>query len=249
MTSRALGVPRASREHDLVGVALRAHRDHRLAAVMRVAVETLRGRMALLGMAGLARERLGSMQRRRMDRMTPDTRHTRARRRMPDIDAVTRRARARRIGVRLMAVGTPRVRERREHRLIAMARRARLDLGDAELMRHVTAGALRMAGRDRGALIRMARRAARIGSAIGLVHVMAIEAAARTCVLGLLIGVTLRARLGLEARRAMRVMAFAARHIAMRTDGVLGDLLLVVTAHAVRRRDGLVRTEPVAVLT
>jgi hypothetical protein len=240
---------RALRELGFIRVTLRAHRDHRLAAVMGVAVETLRRRVALLRMAGLARERLCGVQRRRMDRVTADARNTRARRRMTDILAMAVHARARRIGVWLMTVGAARMREWREHRLIAMAGRAGFDLGNAELMRHVTTRALDVAGRDRGALIRMARGAARIGRAIGLVHVMAIETAARTCVFGLLIGVTLRARLGLEARRAMRVMTFAARHVVMRTDGMLGALRLVVTPHAVRRRDRFIRTEPVAVLT
>jgi len=126
---------------------------------------------------------------------------------------------------------------------------ARLDLGRAELVRHVAAGALDVAGRDRGALVRVTGRAARIRGAIGLVHVMTIETAARAGVLRLLVGVALRARFRLEARRAMRVVALAARLIVMRTDGVCRFLGFVVTSHAVLRRDRFVGTEAVTVLT
>ncbi len=159
------------------------------------------------------------------------------------------RARARGICVRLMAADAASVCRRREHRLIAMARRARRDLGRRELVGHVTARAFRVAERDRRWLGRVARRAARIGGTIGLVHVVAIEAAARAGVLGLLIGVALEARLGLQARCAMRRVARAARLIAMRADRVDRGLRSIVTAHAVPRRDRLVGTEAVAVLT
>ena len=251
VTARALGVARALRELDLVGVALRAHRDHRdrLAGMMGMAVEALRSRVTAPGVAGLACERFCGMQARRVDRMATDASNPGARRRMTDVDAMTRHARTRCIGVRLMAIGTPRVRERCEHRLIAMTGRARLSLGDAELMRHVTPGALDVAGRDRRALLPVTGRATRIGRAVGLVHVVAIETAARPGVLGLLIGVALRARLRIEARRAVGVMALAARLIVVRTDGMRGELRLVVTPHAVVRRDRLVRAEAVTVLT
>ncbi len=158
--------------------------------------------------------------------------------------------------MRLMTIGASRVRRCGEHGLGSMAVHARLHLGGAELMRHVAAGALRVTGSDRvltdaelgPRLRRVAGRAAGIRCAIGFVHVMAVDAATRAGVFGLLLGVTLRARFGIESRRAMRVMAVATWLIVVRADGMKRVLRSIVAAHAVRRRDRLVGTEAVAVL-
>jgi hypothetical protein len=250
VTTRALGVTRALRELHLVGVALRAHRDHHrwLAGMVGVAVEALRGRVTLLGVARRARERLRAAQRRGMDRMAADAHRARARRRVAELNVVTARTRARRIRMRLMAIDAARVRGGSEHRLIAMTLDARLDLGGSELVRHVAAGALDVTGGDRRGLVRVTGRAAGIRGAIGLVHVMTIETATRAGVLRLLVGVALRARLRFEARRAMCVVAFSARLIMMSTDRVRGELRLVVTSHAVRRFDLVVDAEAVTAL-
>ena len=191
-----------------------------------------------------------------MDRVTAGALCARARRWMADLLAMAARARARRVGVRQMAIGASRVRRRGEHGLGSMAVHARLDLRGAEPMRHVAAGALRVTGGDRvlldaelgPRLRRVAGRAPGIRRAIGFVHVMAVDAAIRAGVLGLLLGVTLRARFGVEARRAMRVMAVGTRLIAVCPDGMKRVLWPVVAAHAVRRRDRLVGAEAVAVL-
>jgi hypothetical protein len=166
---------------------------------------------------------------------------------MPDLIAVAARTRTRRIRVRLVAVGAACVRRRGEDGLIAVTRRARLHFRSGEPVRHVAARALGVTGGERTRL-RMAGRAVRIGRTIRLVHAMAVEAAARTGVLGLLIGVAREARLRVETRRAMRVVTRAARLIAMCTDRMHRALRAIVTAHAVGRRDRMIVAEPMTVL-
>ena len=175
---------------------------------------------------------------------------------MTDLLAMTARAHARRVRVWLMTTDALRVCCRGEYGDGAMAVHARLHLGSAEPMRHVATGALHVTGGERmlidaelwASLRCVTRRAAGIGRAIGFVHVMTVEAAVCTGVLRLLCGVTLRARLGIEARRTMRVMALATRLVVVRADGVNRVLRPIVAPHAVCRRDRLVGPEAVAVL-
>jgi hypothetical protein len=87
-----------------------------------------------------------------------------------------------------------------QHRLIAMAARARFDLGLAEAMRRMTAGAARVAVGQRAGVRRVAVRAALIGRVLGLVHAVAVEAAAQAGVHGLLRRVAARAWPGIEGR-------------------------------------------------
>jgi hypothetical protein len=142
-----------------------------------------------------------------------------------------------------------------KHRLISVAARARPDLGGTERVRLMTAGALRVALRERGLLdldllsrlLRMAPRATLVGGALGLVDRMAVDATAHSCVLGLLFTVTLRARPRLERRRAMCAMAVTARLLGMRAYRVMRALISVVTAHAARRL-AMRCAEPVTVL-
>jgi hypothetical protein len=85
-----------------------------------------------------------------------------------------------------------------EHRLIAMAARARLHLGLPEAMRRMTAGAARVAVGQRAGVRRVAVRAALIRGVLGLVHAVAVEAAVQAGVPGLLGRVAARAWPGIE---------------------------------------------------
>jgi hypothetical protein len=85
-----------------------------------------------------------------------------------------------------------------EHRLIAMAARARLHLGLSEAMRRVTAGATRVAVGQSAGVRCVALHAALICGALGLVHAMAVEAAVQARVLRLLGRMAARAWLGIE---------------------------------------------------
>jgi hypothetical protein len=124
---------------------------------------------------------------------------------MADLLGMTARARAWRVVVRRVARGALRVVRRREHWLIAMAARARLDLGGAERVWLMTPSALGVTVRERRLadphlwplLLRVTARAALIGDELGLVNAMAVDAAAHPRVLRLLISVTLRARPGI----------------------------------------------------
>jgi hypothetical protein len=143
-----------------------------------------------------------------------------------------------------------------EHRLISVTRRARFDLDLAEAMRRVAAGAARVAGRQRAlfdmqlrGLLRVAAGAALIGGELGLVHAMAVEAAAEPGVLRLLGGVTGNARLGIERWDLMRMVAVTARLGRVCTDDVNAVLRSVVTTHAGRFiAGGGDATERVAIL-
>jgi hypothetical protein len=169
---------------------------------------------------------------------------------------VTARARPRRIVVRRVTRRARRVLGCGKHRLISMAGRARLDLDLAEAMRRVAAGAARMAGRQSAVvdmtlrrLFHVAPHAALVGGQLGLVHSMAVEAAAQSGVLRLFGGVTGHARLGIERWDLMRVVTIAARLGRVRTDGVNAALRSVVTTHARRFMGGTGdATERVAVL-
>jgi hypothetical protein len=142
---------------------------------------------------------------------------------------------------------------RHEHRLIAMARHTRLDLGGSEAMGLVTAGAARVAGRERAIvdaqlarLLRVAASAALIGDEIDLVHAVAVETAAGAGVTRVLVGMTGGAWFRIERRRRVRAVAVAARLIGVRADRVVPALRALVTAHAGRCRAG---PEAMAVLT
>ena len=168
-------------------------------------------------MTACARNGLGGRRERGcMRRMTPDARLVgpgRARAAGPGCDGmvhavgVTARAGARRIVVRRVAGGALRVGPGGDHGAIGVARGARLDLCGLEAMRRVAAGARRMAGGSRGVpdaersrLLGVAARAALIRGGAGLVDAVAIDAAARAGVPGLLLGVALGAGLGIERR-------------------------------------------------
>ncbi len=124
-----------------------------------------------------------------------------------------------------------------------MTTRAHRGLGLAELVRLVTARACLVAGGDRvridvkiPQLRGVARLALAIRGARGLVHAVAVAAAARARVLGRLRGVTRRARLRIERRRAVRVVTRRARLIGVRAHGRRAALRARVAAHARLRR-------------
>jgi hypothetical protein len=75
-------------------------------------------------------------------------------------------------------------------------------------------------------------RAASIGSCALLVHAVAVDAATRAGVPGLLLRVAFRARLGSERRRAVRAVAACTGLVVVQTHGVGGTLWLVMTPHA-----------------
>src|ERR1700744_2831491 len=106
--------------------------------------------------------------------MTARTRRT-VHRRMLDVLVMTARARSRRVFVRRVAIGAARVGSWREHRLIAVTRRARLDFRRTEPMRNMAARALCMTRGDRAFVdVELTRssgvtaRAAGIRRALGL---------------------------------------------------------------------------------
>src|SRR5262249_46985221 len=134
--------------------------------------------------------------------------------RMMRLLGVAARARLRRGRIVLrVATEAAAVPGRRKDVLLAVAAGARARLGLVELMRRVAAGAGGVADGDRAvvdldlaALARMAGRAVLIGKRVGLVHLMAVEAAARAGVVVLFVGVAARARLRIEHRRGVRAM-------------------------------------------
>lgn len=247
----------------LLGVTRRAERrrQHRLSRVGRVTVETACRRVVRLVMAALARNGLLSGSE-RVRRMAPGTRGRGSPRRrgpwMRDLLRVAVRARLRRRAVVLsVATETARVLGRGEHGLVLVAARTRLRLVGGEGMRLVTARALRMSRRDRSegdsrgrTLLRVTAHAGRGGDERGLVHRVAVEAAACAGVPGLLVRVARRARLHLERGCPMSTMAVAARLISVCTDGgCVKALRIVVTAHAARRANRQIRAEAMTVLT
>jgi hypothetical protein len=134
--------------------------------------------------------------------------------RVVDLRGVAGRAGAWRVVVRRVARRALRVRLGREHRTTGVARGARLDLRRFEVVRCVAAGARGMAGglrrvgdAQRRWLLGVAARAALVGSGARFVDAMAVDATARAGVSGLLLGVALGARLGIERRRLVRAMA------------------------------------------
>lgn len=171
---------------------------------------------------------------------------------MADGLLMARRTRARRIGVWRVTGRAGRVLGGSEHRLIAVAARARFHLGFAEPMGLMAPGTARVAGRQRAVVDvqlagtrRVAPRAALIRGVLGLVHAMAIEAAPQTRVSCLLGRMTARARLGIERGRSVSMMAIAAWLIGVRTDRVPAVLRAIVASHARRFRT---RAKAVAVL-
>ena len=259
MAAAAVGVTGADRLARSIRMAVAAQRGRRFrfASVRGVAVEArlvgvMLGLVTRLARDGLRARGYGA----RMNRVTPDARARRSHR-MTDLLVVTARACTRRDIVRRMAARTLRVCLRAtDHGLVAMARRARLDLGDAEVVRLVAAGALRVALVQRRRrdvqwtlLLRVTRRAALIGDQRALVHAMTVDAPARARVLGLLLGVALRARLRIERRRRVWVMTGRAILIGVGTDGVLAVLRSIVTPHArLGLRRGFAGAEAVTVL-
>jgi hypothetical protein len=126
------------------------------------------------------------------------------------------------------------MRLRGEDRLILVTAHAGGDLCLAELVRLMALRALLMAGRDRAVadLERMARRAPSISRELRLVDLVAVDAAARARVLRLVLGVALRARLGIERWRLMRAMTIATRLVSVCTDSMRAALRTIVTAQA-----------------
>jgi hypothetical protein len=172
-----------------------------------------------------------------------------------DLPGVTARARSRRVVVLRVAGRAPRVCRGGEDGAILMTRGAQPDLRGTKSVRRVAAGARRMprgAGgiRDvqRSALRRVAAHATSVGGEPGLVDAMAIDAAPATRVLGLPIGVTLRAWLRIEGWGAVRAVAARARLIGMGTDRMDAALGPGVTLQALRGR-AMILAERVAVLT
>jgi len=85
---------------------------------------------------------------------------------------------------------------------------------------------------ERTGLIRMTAQAAVIRGELRLVDTVAVEAAARAGVPGLLGGVACRARRWRERRRLVGAMTAAARLVGVRADRVLCALRAIVAAHA-----------------
>lgn len=124
---------------------------------------------------------------------------------MVDAAGVAARTGARSVIVRRMARGALRVALAGKHGATGVARSTRLDLRGVEVVWRVATGAGGMTDGPRGLgdaqrwrLLRMAARAALIRGGAGLVDAMAVEAAARAGVQGLLLGVAFRARPGNE---------------------------------------------------
>jgi hypothetical protein len=142
-----------------------------------------------------------------------------------------------------------------EHRP-RVAARARHRLRGAEGVRRVAAGAPRVAaeqdlgpGARRTARARVARHAARVGDVLGLVHGVAVEAAAHAAVLRARRGVAPLARGRIERGRAVRAVAVAAGLAAVRAHrGGAQPLGAVVAAHARARSRSEVGPEAVAIL-
>lgn len=243
----AVRVAGAGRRVHALGVASRAggRDDPRLAVVRDVACEARRGRVVLGRVARLACDGLGAGgERVRVRRMAPQAVAGGVR----DVLVVAARARAWRIVMLRVARRARAVLVGGKLRLVAVAARARLDLGGAEPVRRVTAGALRVAGRQRAIvdmqlarLARMTAHAAGIRGTVGLVHLVAVETPAQTGVARLLLGVAARALLRLKRRRVVRPVAIRARLIGVRTDGGVSALRTVMAAHARRGRTGAER--------
>lgn len=251
VTARAIGVAGGDRALRRSRVAARAggRGELRLAGVRRVTREARGGRVVLGGVAGLAADGLrGGGERVGVRRMAADA----VAPGMADGLLMARRARARCIGVWRMTGRAGRVLGGSEHRLVAVAARAGLHLGLAEAMRRMAARAARVA-RSQRVLVdvkragarRVALRAGLIRCALDFVHAMAIEAAAQAGMLRLLGCVTARARLGIERRRSMCVVAIAAGLIGVGTDRVPAVLRTIMATHARRLGTG---GEAVAVL-
>jgi hypothetical protein len=235
-----------------IGVAASTRRSRRswLATVRNVAVEARRRRVRGRRMTARACHGLGGRaERAGVWRMASDARFARSehgprteapgRPRMVHLLGVAARASARRVVVWRMACRALRMRLGSEHRPAGVARGARLDLGCLEAMGCVAAGARGVAGGSRGVgdaerrLLRgVTARASLIGCRARLVDAVAVDAPARTGVLGLLLRVAFRARLGVERRRLVGAMAARARLIGVQPDGVRRPLRLVVTSHA-----------------
>lgn len=197
MTAAAIGVARRQRRPRRPRVAARARGsgDSRLACVWRVTREARGRRVVLGGVAGRAVDGLrGGGERVRVRWVTADA----VAPGVADRLLMARRARARCIRVRGVARRARRVLRGSEHRLIAMAARARLHLGLPEAMRRMTAGAARVAVGQRAGVRRVAVRAALIRGVLGLVHAVAVEAAVQAGVPGLLGRVAARAWPGIE---------------------------------------------------
>lgn len=238
----ARGVAGVRRRGRAFGVAAPARdlRDDRLAGVHDVAAEAWRGRVSDQRMTARARQRLD------------DSRHVR---RMAGRACawvlhalrMTGRARARRVVVLRVTRGARGMARRGEHRLRGVAGRARLHLGACERVRRVASGARAMARGDRGLGHAQRGRLRGVAThAVGrrrLVHAMAVEAAVRTGMGGLLRRVAGRAGFRLERRRAVRPVAVAARLIGVRTDGASA---LRMTCEA-RLRRVMIGSERVAV--
>ncbi|MDB4958407.1 MAG: hypothetical protein JWO36_5976 [Myxococcales bacterium] len=124
-----------------------------------------------------------------------------------------------------------------EHRLIPVTAHARDDFACAKLVRLMALRALLVSVRERVVadpkctawLARVASRASLVGGELGLVDLMTIDAAARPCVLRLLLCMTLRARLRIEGRRLVCAMAIAARLFGVCPDCMHGALRTSVT--------------------
>lgn len=99
----------------------------------------------------------------------------------------------------------------------------------------------------RARLLRMTALASSIGGKRGLVHVMAIEAAANAGVLRHLLAMTLRARFRIERGRAMGAVAITTGLIGVCADGVDRSLLAIMTIQA-RRRLVMIGAERMTVL-
>jgi len=192
--------------------------------------------------------------------MAARTRAGLRRRRMRDALGMATRARLRlRAVVWLVTVGALIVFRLRENWLVRVTALARRDRLLRERVGCVARGALRVIARERAFadevsafLLRVTTRATGIGGERGLVHLVAIEAAARAAVLGVrLIGVTRRrrARLRLQRRRLVRAMAVVARLIRVRADAFDMTLRVLVAAHAVLRFDRRIASEAVTALT
>ncbi len=259
-------VARARAGLRLRGVAARAQRwrDRGLRGVGRVAVEALRGRVARLVVAALARH--GELSRRERVRWVAARargrrRTGRGRRRMLDALSVAARARRRGAGgVRRVTARARGVLRRGEHARGRVAARACERVVAAEPVRRVARGALRMGtegaridphrSSTAAGLPRVAAFARGVGDELGLVHRVTVEATTWPPMLGrAAVSVARYAVLDLERRRTVRTMAVRARHVAMRADRRdVEPLRLLVAAQAGRRPDRQVRSEPVTVL-
>ena len=245
MTKRACRMASATGRVRMIDVAFSASSRvaHRLAAMGRMAIQTSNRGMLLGLVARRTSNRDGAAgQCTAVNRMTADA-LPRCISRMRDQHLMTTGTRPRRVTMRQMTRDALRVRLGREHGLILVTARAREHLGLAEVVRLMATGALRMTNRQRLVvdmerlfLRRMTAHATHVGAALGLMHIVAIETASQTRVLGLLSGVTLGAWRRVERRRFVRVMAAFAGLIRVRADRMHRALLLPMALHARRRR-------------